>query len=339
MSSILSEALVYLAYSIDLAFFIVKPKVMLEILLKTLPFFAIIGLGYFAARSGFFSAGATVYLTKFVFYFALSAMLFNFSANLNLGELFSWDFTLAYLVATFFIYSVGFCIALTRKLPIVEAAVEAQCCSIGNVGFLGIPMLAILMGNEAVGYVMIALAVDLIVFGSLIVLVIVAARGGIVRLSLISTLLAGLVRNPMIVAIVAGLTWSAIEIPLPIPLREFVALLGAAATPCALFAIGASLAEKSAERLKTAFWLTFAKLILHPVAVAFSALVLFDVPDYPAAVMIAASSFPVAGNIYILAQHYQVAPQRVSASIFVSTAISILSISLVLSLVSSRIYS
>ena len=310
---------------------------MVEIFLKTLPFFAIIGLGYFAGRSGFFSAGANVYLTKFVFYFALSAMLFNFSANLNLGELFSWDFTLAYLVATFLIYIVGFSIALIRKLPIVEAAVEAQCCSIGNVGFLGIPMLAILMGEEAVGYVMIALAVDLIVFGSLIILVIVAVRGGIMGLSLISTLLGGLVRNPMILAIVAGLTWSVIEIPLPAPLWEFVQLLGAAATPCALFAIGASLAEKSTERLKTAFWLTFAKLILHPATVAFSALILFDVPEYPAAVMIVASSLPVAGNIYILAQHYGVAPQRVSASIFVSTAISVVSISFVLSLVSSRL--
>ena len=310
----------------------------MEIFLKTLPFFAIIGLGYFAAMSNFFSAGATVYLTKFVFYFALSAMLFNFSANLNLGELFSWDFTLAYLVATLFIYSVGFGIALIRKLTFVEAAVEAQCCSIGNVGFLGIPMLAILMGEEAVGYVMIALAIDLIVFGSLIVLIIVAVRGKIKGLALISTLLAGLVRNPMILAIVVGLGWSVMEISLPAPLWEFVTLLGAAATPCALFAIGASLAEKSAERLKTAYWLTFSKLILHPVTVAFSALALFDVPEYPAAVMIVASSLPVAGNIYILAQHYQVAPQRVSASIFVSTAFSIVSISIVLSLVSTLLY-
>ncbi|MEM7296162.1 MAG: AEC family transporter, partial [Pseudomonadota bacterium] len=46
---------------------------MIEILLKTLPFFAIIGLGYGAAVTRFFSHEATAYLTKFVFYFALSA--------------------------------------------------------------------------------------------------------------------------------------------------------------------------------------------------------------------------------------------------------------------------
>ena len=111
-------------------------------------------------------------------------------------------------------------------------------------------------------------------------------------------------------------------------------LLGAAATPGALFAIGASLAGKSAERMSVAGWLSFCKLVLHPAAVALAALVLFPVAPFDAAVMIAASSLPVAGNVYILAQHYGVAPQRVSASILISTAISIVTVSLVIAWVS-----
>ena len=193
---------------------------MVEIFLKTLPFFAVIGLGYFAGRRGF-SAEATAYLTKFVFYFALSAMLFRFSASFNLGDVLSLDFVLAYLLATGLVYVVGFTFALLRRIPIEEAAVEAQCWAIGNVGFLGIPMLAVLMGPEAVGYVMVALAVDLIVFGSLIVLVIVGAREGRMRISVIGTLLLGLAKNPMIVAIVAGLSWSALDIQC---LRHFLNL-------------------------------------------------------------------------------------------------------------------
>ena len=46
--------------------------------------------------------------------------------------------------------------------------------------------------------------------------------------------------------------------------------------------------------------------------------------------MIAAAALPVAGNVYILAQHYGVAPQRVSASILISTAASILTVTLVI---------
>ena len=63
---------------------------MWEIFLKTLPFFAIIGLGYWAGKTKFFSEEATAYLTKFVFYFALSAMLFRFSATLELSEVLDW---------------------------------------------------------------------------------------------------------------------------------------------------------------------------------------------------------------------------------------------------------
>ena len=309
---------------------------MVEIFLKTLPFFAIICIGYFAGKRGFFSAEATVYLTKFVYYFALSAMLFRFSSNLDLGDVLSADFVLAYLLATALVYGVGFAFAMLHDVPVEEAAIEAQCWAIGNIGFLGIPMLAVLMGPEAVGFVMVALAVDLIVFGSLIVIVIVAAREGRMRFSVVGTLLLGLAKNPMILAIVAGLSWSALDIPMPAPLFEFVSLLGAAATPCALFAIGASLAEKTTEQVRIACWLSFGKLVLHPAFVAISALLIFDLPPYPAAVMIVASALPVAGNIYILAQHYRVAPQRVSASILVSTAISVLSVSLVLSLVTAH---
>ena len=61
---------------------------MIEIFYKTIPFFALIGLGYSAAITRFFSAEATAYLTKFVFYFALSAMLFRFSSDLSLSELY-----------------------------------------------------------------------------------------------------------------------------------------------------------------------------------------------------------------------------------------------------------
>ena len=77
---------------------------MVEIFLKTLPFFAIIALGYFSGRTKFFSEEATAYLTKFVFYFALSAMLFGFTANLQLADIVDWTFVTAYLAASLTVY-------------------------------------------------------------------------------------------------------------------------------------------------------------------------------------------------------------------------------------------
>lgn len=306
---------------------------MWDIFLQTLPFFALIGLGYGAGRTGFFTPEATAYLTKFVFYFALSAMLFRFSANLSLAEIIDWPFVFAYLWGTLFVYLIATGAALLRNRGIEEAAVEAQCAVIGNVGFLGIPMLVLLLGEPAIGPIMLVLAVDLIVFGSLIVILITGSRDGRMSLGILRTVGVGLLKNPMIVSISLGLIVSGLRLPIPQPANEFLSLLGAAATPGALFAIGASLATKSAERVAVAGWLSFAKLVLHPAAVAFAALIMLPVEPYAAGVMIAAAALPVAGNVYILAQHYGVAPSRVSASILISTALSVVTVSAVIAAV------
>ncbi|MFD2739652.1 AEC family transporter [Sulfitobacter aestuarii] len=303
---------------------------MLAIFLKTLPFFALIGLGYWAGRSRFFSAEATACLTKFVFFFALSAMLFRFSANLSLAEVWDSRLVIAYLWGTGFVYGIVSFVGFLRGLDVATNAVEAQSAVIGNTGFLGVPMLTLLLGPEAIGPVLLVLAIDLVVFSSLFVILIAGARDGQISLRLLRSIGLGLIGNPMIVAISLGFLWSGLALPLPDPVNEFTAILGGAATPGALFAIGASLATKSAERLQIAGWLSFCKLVLHPLFVACGALLLFGVEPYKAGVIIATAALPVAGNVYMLAQHYRVAPQRVSAAILVSTALSIVSVSLII---------
>lgn len=299
---------------------------MVEIFLRTLPFFAIIGLGFWAGRSRFFSPEATAYLTKFVFFFALSAMLFRFSANLPFNEIFDGQLVAGYLWGTAGVYGIGMLVAFLRHLDVPTAAVEAQCAAIGNTGFLGLPMLALLFGEAAIGPIMLILSVDLVVFSSLIVILINGGRDGRLTLATLRLIGIGLVKNPMIVSISAGLAWSAIELPVPASMNDFLTILGGAATPGALFAIGASLAERSAERVQIAAWLSFCKLIVHPMLVALAVLWVFPVDAFTASVAISAAALPVAGNVYMLAAHYGVAPQRVSAAILLSTAASILTV-------------
>jgi len=308
---------------------------MLAIFLKTLPFFALIGLGYFAGRTRFFTAEATAWLTKFVFYFALSAMLFRFSATLDLAALFDANFIAVYLTGSLALWIISFSIAKFRGEPVVNATMEAHTSMTGNTGFLGVPMLVVILGERAVGPILMVLALDLIVFSSLFTLLVTGARHGRISLSMMSALALGLVKNPMIVSMVVGLAWAGFHIPTPAPLMEFVTLLGAAATPGALFAIGASLADKSAERVAPAAWLSFAKLVLHP-ALILVALMIFPVDAFAAGVMIATASLPVAGNVFMFAQHYNVAPSRVSAAILFSTAGSILTVPLVIAWVTGH---
>ena len=303
---------------------------MIAIFLKTLPFFLLIGLGYWAGRTRFFNEQATAYLTKFVFYFALSAMLFRFATNLSFQEFWDPQLAKAYLWGTALVYAIATFVGFVRKLDIATSAIEAQCAVIGNIGFLGIPMLTLLMGPAIIAPLMQMLAIDLIVFSSLVVVLITGSRDGRMSLGVLKTITLGLLKNPMIVSISLGLIWSALSLPTPEPMAEFLDILGAAATPGALFAIGASLASKSAERLSIAAWLTFCKLGLHPLFVAVGVLYLFPTDPFAAAVVIASAAMPVAGNIFMIAQHYGVAPQRVSAAILISTAISVVTLTGVL---------
>ncbi|WP_299987596.1 AEC family transporter [uncultured Ruegeria sp.] len=307
---------------------------MVEIFLRTFPFFAIIGLGFWAGRSRFFPPDATLYLTKFVFFFALSAMLFRFAATLPFAEIFDGRLVIGYLIGTVCVYAIAMVIAYLRSLDLPTAAIEAQCAAIGNVGFLGLPMLALLFSEAAIGPVMLVLTVDLVVFSSLIVILINVGRDGRLSFGTIRLIGIGLLKNPMILSISGGLIWSALEMPVPAPLNDFLTILGGAATPGALFAIGASLADKSAERIQIAGWLSFCKLVLHPLFVALMVIWLIPVATFPAMVAIAAASLPVAGNVYMLAAYYGVAPQRASAAILLSTMASILTVPLVIGWVS-----
>ncbi len=308
---------------------------MIAVFFQTLPFFGLIALGYMAVRTGFFSADATAIITKFVFYFALPAMLLLFASQLDLAEVLDWNFVLAYFVGSLVVYLLATVVAIVRGLSVAEAAIEAQCAIIGNVGFLGIPMLALLLGEGAIGPILMVLAVDLVFFGSVVVILITGSRDGRLQLGTLKTVGAGLIKNPMIVSILGGLLMSHFQVTLPTPAIDFLTILGAAATPGALFAIGGSLAGKSAERLSVAGWLTTCKLALHPISVGCFALFVFNVDPVAAGMMVAAAALPVAGNVYIIAQHYAVAPARVSAAILISTVLSILTIPPVIGWVTS----
>jgi malonate transporter len=303
---------------------------MLDIFAQTAPFFALICIGYLSAITKFFGPEATTYLTKFVFYFALSAMLFRFAGSIPITKIFDLNFGIAYLTGCLILYVFVLAVALARKTGLAVAAIEGQCAVIGNNGFLALPMLISLMGEAAAAPALFVLIIDLTIFGSLAIVLITASREGSVTGGSLVRIFYGLLKNPMVMSVILGLGWSLTEVPLPQPIDAFLRILGSAATPCALFAIGASLAGKSAERPVIAVWLSFAKLGLHPVIVAIFALQVFDVERFAAGVMIATAAMPTAGNIYILAQHYNIAPARASSTILVSTVVSVATLTVVL---------
>ena len=308
-------------------------NLMLHIFLNTLPFFALIALGYGAAKTAIFSKDATVHLTKFVFYFALSAMLFKFSSNLSLREILEWDFMAAYLIGSMALYVMTALIAKLRGTSFDISVIEAQCSVIGNMGWMGLAMIPILLGEQSIRYVIMVLIIDLIVFGPLIVILLVAHREGQISLKVFQTIGLGLMKNPLVLSISTGLLWAAFEIPVPELLNRFMTILGGASTPGALFAIGASMAFAAKGQIAIPLYLSANKLIIHPLLVGIASLLVFQIDPFASAVMIACAAMPVAGNVYMIATHYDLPGERISIAILISTTVSIVTISLIISLV------
>ena len=304
---------------------------MISIFLQTAPFFLIVAIGYFSGKYKFLGKRGTDAITKFVFYFALSAMLFRFSSQLEISEIFDLKFVGCYVVATSILYLLVIVVSYFSGTKFETAVFDAQIATVGNTGFLGIPLLATLVGSQSVGYVMMILATDFAIFGTLIVVLIMVSRDQSWGIRLLRPIAKGLFQNPMIVSFSLGIFWGYLDYQTPKFFSEFLVILGQAATPGALFAIGASLSFRKIDDPKSAFWLSFLKLVAHPFLVGIMALYLFYLEPYAAAVMVITAALPVAGNTFMLAQHYKIDPERISAAILLSTLFSALTVTYAIS--------
>ena len=195
-------------------------------------------------------------ITKFVFYFALSAMLFRFSAQLEINKIFDLKFVGCYVVATLFLYLLVISASYFSGNKFETSVFDAQIATIGNTGFLGIPLLATLVGPQSVGYVMMILATDFVIFGILIVILIMVSRDRKWGFGLLKPIATGLFQNPMILSFSLGILWGYLDFQTPSFMNEFLLILGQAATPGALFAIGASLSFRKIDKKWKIFSIT-----------------------------------------------------------------------------------
>jgi hypothetical protein len=244
----------------------------------------------------------------------------------------------AYLIGSLSLYVLTAMVARFRGQSFESAVIEAQCSVIGNMGWMGLAMLPILLGEQAISYVIMVLIIDLMIFGPLIVILLVAHREGQLNLKLLQTIGLGLIKNPLVLSISTGLLWAAFEIPVPDLLNRFMTILGGASTPGALFAIGASMAFAARGQISIPLYLSINKLIVHPILVGVTALFVFAIDPFASAVMMACAAMPIAGNVYMVATHYGVPSQRISIAILISTTASIATISAIIGLV-TQLYS
>lgn len=314
---------------------------MLEVLRVTFPFFALVLCGYAAARKGLLPLEAIPGLNGFVLFFALPCMLFRFGASTPIAQLLDGGVFFTYLLCALLMVAFSVAISLNERIRWNDAALGALVAAFPNTGFMGVPLLVALLGPEAAGPAIVTILVDMVITSSLCVALSrmdSAGEHGVAGAA--RKALAGVVRNPMPWAISLGGAFSFWNLELIGPVAKTVGLLADAASPVALFTIGAVLArsqmlahQRPHGPLKMVDYLpvSLIKLLLHPVLVLLVAgtAVQMGVPIEPFAllVMVLVAALPSASNVSLLAERLGADNGRIARIILVTTSAAFLTFS------------
>lgn len=307
------------------------------ILAVTLPFFALVLCGYVAAQRRWLVESAIPGLNSFVLFFALPCLLFRFGMNTPLLELLNPAVLGVYLLVALGLVALTIRLTLSPRVGLKDAAFGALVAAFPNTGFMGVPLLAALLGPAAAGPVICTVLADLFVTSSLCIALARAhdAGGHTARAAALQAL-RGALSNPLPWAIALGALASVSGLRPPGPLDTVIRMLADAASPVALFTIGAVLwraGQHAHTRTPAAlYWpVALIKLLLHPALVwglgHLAQRLGAPLTDFQLVVLTLAAALPSASNVSLLAERYGADNGRVARIILASTALAFISFS------------
>lgn len=313
---------------------------MLQVLLVTFPFFALVLAGYVAARRRMLPLEAIPGLNGFVLFFALPCMLYRFGSTTPIAQLLDMRVAGLYLLCGLLIAGATIALTLNARIRWNDASFGALVAAFPNSGFMGVPLIVALLGASAAGTVILTMVVDMVVTTSLcIALSRLDEAEGDGRSAVFDAArkaLKGVLTNPMPWAIVLGGVASAWSFRFPEPVEKTVWLLADSASPVALFTIGAVLARAQMTAnhpMPLADYLPVAaiKLFAHPLLVLGGGLVAMKLglglSSQALTVMVLVAALPSASNVSLLAERFGADNGRIARIILVSTAAAFLTFS------------
>lgn len=304
---------------------------MILVLTVTIPIFVVLFAGYYSARKGYIDKGGIKVMTSFVFYFTLPLMLFHSLANAPVAEELNYYFMLAYALAGLVVFAFGFAVARwVFGCTWAEQAVQGLAISFGHTVFMTIPIGAALYG-DAVNLpiaLLIAIEMGVIVPVAIVLLEMQKSQDGAKLKALVKGLKTALL-NPIILSILLGISAALLEIKMPKMFDAIVALVRGATVPCALYAIGASLAGLPlAERMRETGFMVLAKLFVYPAVVLLFMQFVPDLDPRWRNIALIAAATPLGVSVYLIASSYNAYQARASTATLASVVLSVVTLSI-----------
>jgi predicted permease len=306
---------------------------MAGLLNNIVPFFGLIILGYIGGKIFRHEENSLLWLNRFIIYAALPPLIFQIIRKAPPEGLLNLPFFMGTTISTFIIFALT---ALTMRLvyqaSLTKMGIQGAAASYGNIGYIGLPLCLGIFGKDAAIPAILVFCFDNTLQFVLVPLFNALDNEGPVKVrELVKKIFLKVFLHPFLLATMAGILFLSGDIPMPVPLDKLLTMLERAAGPCALFALGVTVAQQPALRFKMEFSIIIlAKVIIHPILtfLILSYIGGFDKTWMGVAVLMAA--LPTASNVFVMASDYKTYVDGTSNSILISTVISFVTISALL---------
>lgn len=312
---------------------------MADIVGLVLPFFGMILLGAIAARITRQPLEALGWMNTFIVYIALPALFFQLIARTPIEQLTEWRYIFGVVLSTYLVFSLMFVgSVIVSRGEIAESTIKGLAAAYGNIGYMGPGLALLALGPEAAVPVALIFCFENVlhfaIAPTMMALAGDEASPGEVALGVVKRI----ALHPFIIATAVGVLAAWLKYEPPVPVARLLEYLAQAAAPCALFVMGVTLALQPLRRVPRELGaIVTLKLVVHPILcyVVLSLIGNFSEVWVFSAVLLA--GLPTATNVFVIAQQYGVWVQRASASLLLTTVLSVVSVTGLLYLIRSGI--
>ncbi len=304
-------------------------------LLVVLPVFALILAGVIARRTEVLGPQATRELNRFVVWLALPCLLFDIVAHARWADLWRPGFIAAFAGGSFGVFGLALALRWNKRRRLADAAIDGLNAGYANTGFIGFPLAAAVFGAQALTPTLIAAILTVcVLFGFALILVEAGLQSEGHPLHIAGKVGLSLCKNPLLVAPVAGAVVPLLGLALPAPAESFLKLLGGAASPCALVALGLFLADKrdggvAVPAVDTAL-LVGLKLIVQPLLTWLLAAFVCHLPPALTGMCVVLAALPTGTGPFMVAEFYRRESTVTARVILASTVLALLTLPVLL---------
>lgn len=273
-------------------------------------------------------------LSQFVFSVALPAMLFRLMSDFSKLPPVDARLLIAFFGGCLIVFAIGRLIAWKLfALDGVSQSVFALGGIFSNNLLLGLPLAKVALGDAAVPSVALVLVFNALILWTLVSVSIEWARNGSVSTQGFVKTLRSVLRNPIVAAILCGTLFGLTGWPLPEAVGVPLGMVGQAAAPMALIALGMGLAEYGVrDGWKISASICAVKLLVQPLVV-WALARLIGLPAMETRVVVLLSSIATGANVYLMSRQFKVLEGPVASALVLSTGLAALTTPLALTLV------